>query len=264
MPEGALLRIVAAEKGLATVYEVRRATQMLQAQRKVERVQVGPPTCQRVGIDDVSVTPPRGDGAGIDNMRMALPPERLTEAQRQWTGYEIRLIRPEEQKVENGELAMRLALRMTKLTGEAKRDRWRRQDEALEAECHRIEVHDTDGGQRPIEHEDSSLTARQIAGITRASATLALISATHRAVIRSWYFDAKESLEAVGEYTAMAQEAAEAAKAPTVATMIRRRAQAASQNYDPEWVAGLRKAAEILLDEASGAYREARRAISAR
>ena len=285
MPEGTLHRIVVAEQGTGTAYEVRRAITMLTNAGKLERVPVEQPKGTKADAEE-KATPPRGDGSGIETLRMLLPVDRLTVAQRGWTGYDLRLVRAEEKvgkprkrgdvemvpeafgSLRSKELhvvtaeeeaadlvTMRLALRSTKTRQDSKQDLWRRQDLALEREHHTLYVSDDSGGYSNVEHDDN-LSSKQRAGIERATSTLARLSERHRLVIRSYYFEAKDSLHHVGEHTIHAEKAMAEHKASTAATVIRWLAK------DAEWTAQLLAQAEELVGEASVAYRDARRAVS--
>jgi hypothetical protein len=300
-PEGAILRIVCSEKGFGTSYEVERAITMLRVYGKIERVAVPSPASHKGEADEHQACP-RGDGTGIESMRMLMPPDRLTAAQRQWTGYDLRLVsKPEktsrsrlsprerlsemdpvgveaaqtvdevlsydvntgadiEDTSEIGErvdelLTMRLSLRSTRSKEGARAAQWRRQDEALEAEHHRIECSESSGG-FTVQHDDH-LSARQRGGIERGSSTLALISQRYRLVIRSWYFEAKEDLLAIGEMTEHALQAMQERCAPTPSTVIR------WLFDDATWMEKLNNQAESLVTDASIAYKDARRSLRA-
>jgi hypothetical protein len=262
-PEGAILRIVAAEKGLATTYEIRRAVDMLAAHGRLERLRVEPPKSPSE-TKEKDGAPPRG----IENIRMPLPVDRLTTAQRQWTGFDLRLTRATEplpddlEEIADGErgvrqrgdLTMRLALRAAKDPMAARRERWRRQDEALEAECQRIDCKESMGYDMRS-HDDAGLGPHQIAAIDRATHSLSAIAQTFRLVIRRFYFEQRDDVLGVAEYTTLALEAARLARAPTVPTVIRQRWE------DDAWMGQLTEASECLVTDASVAYKDARRLV---
>jgi hypothetical protein len=288
MPEGALLRIVAAQKGKATVYEARRALKMLQVYGKVERVAVDvPPMPDAIKMERSSKTPP-GDGTGIVSMTMTFAPDRLTDAQREWTGYEVRIVRrPEDEALspaedparERGDLTMSTLARVRSTIHERrlalKMDQWRKQDEALEAELHQCYCSDNQAGHYATSDGHDGVSSRQRAGMERAGSALSLIMPTHRRILRRFYFErgpsflacvqkgwqadwlhATDELLCVAEFTERAQVATKAVGAPTVVTLLR------SREHDESWLDQLRRSCDEVVGESSLAYKEARRSIA--
>lgn len=300
MPEGALLRIIAAEKGLARTYEVRRAIEMLVTYGKVERVRAAEPTYPK---DSREREPVCWGGKRIENVQMLLPPDRLTDAQREYTGWDIRIKRADAERGgddddvhkpealvhctcgyapcphrEAGDLTMQLALHSVAQSEETKRERsrarkeafWRKQDEELEASWREVYCSDDQSGSYASADAHDGLNARQRASMERATNALALIVPTHRLVLRRFYFENRDRhAQHRFEWAQGGDELLCVAEFTERARFAARLVRAASvftllrqRERDEDWLKQLRRDCDELVDDSSNAYKRARRSIA--
>lgn len=246
--EGALVCVLLAEGG-CTRYELRRAIRMLLAHGKIERRELA-------GVVECKPQPKR---AKAEPDAVFVKPE--------WSGYELVLVgakaraqaKKDEAKRARGDLTMNLALRSSGMTEEARhearRDRWRRQDEALERECHMIECKDSPGA--PDIDAEQMLSPLALARIERAMRALSKIPPLHRKVLRAIYGSGprgpwEDEWRLVAEHTAFVRDVLQGAG--SVGAAMRQKL------GDELWLGRVKREAEQLIDEACREFRAARKA----
>lgn len=292
-PEAKILAIVSSDNEV-TKSEIRRAISLLCQAGRLVRVPIDKPW--RDELHAGKSQPTSFGGIKISDIPLLLGKERtahdgqehrLSDAERAWTGWDLRLVDDGEREddglseAEGKELRERGDIRMTTVRAatasasrvrlqrrlQAKQRRWQQQDERLEAQLHRIEVHETPSSYHATTDGHDGLSERQQLSIERAMNVLALIGLTDRLVLRRYYVDrpgallpthwkhAGDTLLCLAEFTERVQLAATLARAPTPLTVL------ASREDDEPWLDKVRDDCRELVEGSSKKYREARAAM---